>query len=78
MISVEYDHGELILRVSADGMTASTHAAHLHTLGRAFEVYLDRNKERNEVWRHSGARGMTFHCYAKAERAFSEAMAGRP
>jgi hypothetical protein len=50
---------------------------HLKVLAAAMEVYVERNGERDEVWRRSGAKGMTMHCYAKAERAFAEVMSGR-
>jgi hypothetical protein len=43
----------------------------------ALRVYVSRSPHRAEIWRKSGARGMAFHVYAKAERVFAAVQSGR-
>lgn len=42
----------------------------------ALRIMGERDKERSGVWARSGVKGQVFHCYAKAERAFTEVMRG--
>ncbi len=43
----------------------------------AWMVMQDRQGKRSDVWRRSGARGMAFSIYAKAERVFENIMGRR-
>lgn len=49
---------------------------HFEVLLDAMKIHAERERERSGVWRRSGIKGQVFHCLAKAERAFSQAMRG--
>ncbi len=75
--------GDLVIEVkiidNAKGWDAdlSPQLDHISQLIEAAHVVIERSGQRGQVWRRSGVKGASFQLMAKAERAFSEVMAGR-
>jgi hypothetical protein len=57
------------------GTLTHTEKEWIDVLLRSWAVMHDRQAKRPDVWRRSGAKGMVFELFAKAERLFTNVMA---